>query len=128
MLRFLQEIDMNRPDNYLAELPQPEPSPDLAVSIQARIAQIQPADRGRTANRNWTVWLMAAGGLSAALALAVSMALVKAPIVVTSIRPRGLFAGLGSIPSETLGATAFAAGLMFFVFGLFASTSERRGQ
>jgi hypothetical protein len=116
---------MTTPDNYLAELPLPEPPAGLAEAIQARIEQIESDDRGRSTTRDWSVWVMAAGGLSAVLALVVSMAFGdRAPIDVAAIGPRRGNAGFGAMPTEATGAVAFAAGLVSYALGLFATTRK----
>ena len=121
----------------LAALPSVAPPPDLAAAVLARIAQIEPNNPAPAAaampeanapfgTRDWSVWTTAAGGLAAALAIALSTPLSDAgPIDIPLPGIRGITAGLVEMPSTATGALVLGSGLALYVAGLFAPLGAR---
>lgn len=121
----------------LAALPQPQPPPDLAAAVLARIEQVDQASAAPAAApvpeagaasspRDWSAWGTLAG-LAAGLAVVLSMPPGGGtPIDITSVRVGGMDAGLISMPSTTSEALRLAAGLALYAAGLFTPLGGRR--
>jgi len=105
-------------EHNLEDLPRPEPPPDLAAVVLARIARIDetaPAPAATPAPSAWPVWVTAFGALAAALALVASM---QAGSV--------LLSRLAIPRVEGMWGLVLATSLVIYLIGLFGMISENR--
>lgn len=102
----------------LADLPRPEPPPDLAAVVLARIARIDeaaPAPSRAPAPGAWPAWTMALGALAAAVALVVSAPAEGDILRHIRITKDGVIWGI-----------VLATSLVIYLVGLFGMVSDRR--
>ncbi len=122
----------------LAGLPEPAPPAELAGTVLARIARIEPAQfapaaaampetRAPSSTRDWSPWATTLGGLAAGLAIVLSMPPGEgAPIDIMSPRVGGMTTRLVAMPLTTTWALVLAASLGLYVAGLFAPLGGKR--
>ena len=120
----------------LAELLEPAPPTNVAAAVLARIAQIEsahsvpdaeamPERRARSSTRDWSPWATAFGGVTATLAIALSMPPGGGvPTDVESARVGGIRAGL-AMPATNTATLALTAGLLLYAAGLFGPRGDR---
>ena len=119
----------------LRTLPDPDAPRDLASIVMARIAQLPESGsvaasltaRGAAGvrERDWTLSLIALGGVVAALAVILTMP-SGAEVLAGFVTPRFSAAGpLATLPSSGPAALAIGLGLLLYVAGLFAPVRSR---
>jgi hypothetical protein len=104
----------------LRNLPQPEPPPELAAAILARIARIEQGEPVTPSDGRWSVGPAIIGALGAAVIVAVLVVLGTVRIDFVSVRvgrPRVFDADLRTAAMLTL---ALAASAGVYAIGLFA--------
>jgi hypothetical protein len=123
----------------LTALPRPVPPPDLSAAVLARIARLEqtrsnPVDAATAHTgtpsiaRDWPAWATAAGGVAAALAIAVATPggdLTAFDIVSPRVGPTTV--ALLAMPSANAWTATVVAGLMLYLAGLFAVLGRGSG-
>ena len=122
-------------ETALSRLPQPEPPSELTAAVLARIARIEPRPLDREPRSNgpfidlaeWPVWATVCGGA------AIAVTFVQWLPIRAVARVDPLSSGLGKFAADVIAmqwsplwALAWAAALLLYVLGLFASAGERR--
>ena len=102
-------------ENDLADLPRPEPPPDLAAVVLARIARIdEAAPSCAPAPGVWPAWVTALGALAAAVAL-----IVSGPV------GGGVLSGIRITRDPVIWGFVLATSLVVYLVGLFGMVSDR---